>query len=124
MGISKKHRRKIVVAGREFLWSVRRDPKWEYRQPVGSAEERVLSVVTSDRRFVVELPFDRLRSGLPDHALVLSGPEIDAREATEARYRHVELPRELVPDDGSVTPRFVRAVVDWVLSQTPQKRKR
>jgi hypothetical protein len=116
VGISLKHRRKIVVAAHELYWSVKQDSEWPYRRPVGSGTERVLSVVTADRRFVMELPIDRLREGRPDRALLLSGRGIRGRGASGARNLHVDVPDALVPDSDAVTPRFVRALVQWVLA--------
>ena len=120
MGISQKHRRKIVVASRDFYWSVRPDPSWAYRQPVGSEQERVLAILTTDRRFIATLPVDRMRLSLPDCALTLSGPDFRglfrARGFDKHRYLQVDVPRELIPTAERITPGFVRVLIEWTLS--------
>ena len=104
MGISKKHRRKILVNGRNFFWYVREEeePPW-----VG---HRVLHIISEDKNFIIAYSLNQ--SDSKRHLIVMGKEFPDLSEASYG-YRRVRCPQW--EKDSAITPESVRRLIEWCL---------
>ena len=73
MAVSKRYRRRIVVEGQDFYWTLAPNREWYYEHPVAKEGDFVLTVVPSDKSFRLYWAVDAARRH-PDeglHPLVL-----------------------------------------------------
>lgn len=109
MAIAKKGRRKIVVEDCHYLWWV--DAWTEY--PAS------LHVVSDDNRFHVIYPLGQHTA--PSPRIYSLGDDFGARTGIRGPWHHFLTPRW--DDTGAITPRFVRAVIEWARSPEASARE-
>ena|SRR5688572_14582848 len=108
MGLLKKRRAKLVVDGRLYLWWVCQDDGYSYPNVL-------LRVVSDDKHFAVDYSLGQ--------AAVRQRPfvAVQGREFPRVEggcWRRVVCPRW--SDDATITPRFVRRLVDWCMDPEKQ----
>jgi hypothetical protein len=105
MTISRKNRRRIVVAEREFIWYV--------AEGVDNASIPTLTVTSVDRRFLVKYALLQ-----PDELLhvVVIGPEF-RNPGCGGSWRRFRSPRFGTLE--TIAPADVRALIEWALDPEP-----
>jgi hypothetical protein len=100
MAIATKHKRKISVNGRNFLWYVRDDYD-DFFLPI-------LHVISEDKRFIVEY---YLKQCDTTRHLVIKGQEFPGLPEAGHCWKRALCPRwEIGP---TVTPASVRQLIEW-----------
>jgi hypothetical protein len=102
MAISKKHRRRLAVSGRSFLW-------WVY-QDMEACGAMVLKVASEDKRMLVEYELDQVEDS---RYLRVLGPEFPGLRYSDPALSRIRCPR--FHANAAVTPGDVRRMVEWCL---------
>lgn len=105
MGIAKKARRKLNLAGRMFIW---------YIAPDYDSADLVLHVASDDKRFIVKY---HLGQSDDRRFLIVIGREFDGLPDAGGPWIRVRCPAWEVA--GAIGPRAVRRLIEW--SQEPDK---
>ena len=110
MAVALMRKRKILVGGRAFYWSVKDDPDSPFPK---------LSVLSPDKRFIVQYTLGQSRSHSLGWAEEWQPPFI---EVVGSEFGGLEPAgvwgRVRTPawgDDTAVTPAFVRRLIEWCL---------
>ena len=106
MGLLKKRRAKLVAHGRLYLWWV---------CPDEDSPDLLLRVVSDDRHFAVAYSLGQAAARQRPF-VVVQGREFPHVEG--GCWRRVVCPRW--NDDATITPRFVRRLVDWCMDPEKQ----
>jgi hypothetical protein len=114
MAVAPKGKRKILVGGRDFYWSVKDDP---------DSPSPKLSVLSPDKRFIVQYTLGQAQAHStgweeqwqPPFVEVL-GSEFGGLERAGV-WRRLRTPTW--GDDTAVTPAFVHRLIEWCLD--PEK---
>jgi hypothetical protein len=101
MAIRKKHRRKLTLNNRQFVWYVSDDY---------DSADMVLHVVSEDKKFIVNYHLEQ-----PDshRFLIVLGKEFPGFSDAGGRWIRVKCPKWEV--DSIVTPSAVRHLIEWCL---------
>ncbi len=103
MGVSTKKRRKLTVNNRLYVWYVKED----YDFP-----NYVLHVFSDDKQFIVHY---HLRQSSDIRHIIVHGPDFPRVAGTGGVWRRFRCP-EWGIENGAVTPRTVRNLIDWCQS--------
>lgn len=100
MSVCEKRRRKIIIAGKKYIWYVTLDDDTDYN---------VLHIVSDDKYLILTCP---LQTKI---AYVISKGRIFQTQITNGVWNRYLLPFE-IPD--IITPKFVEKVIDWATRNT------
>ena len=109
MAISHKGRAKLDRNGRLYLWWVAdvADSHW-----CG----HVLNVYSDDKAFRIGYPLRQAADLSKEPFLWVWGREFVGLPDAGGRWIQIRCPRR---DDAEITPGFVRALIDWCMSEKP-----
>ena len=123
MSVSKKGRRKIVIDGSVYWWSVDRQHSGGY-----NIDSPAVHIISDDKTLDVCYRLSQASTfgkepATPQRRLQKSFPDSQARPVVEVRRGLTTLPREIafpclmhIPmetDDSQATPRLVRQIIEW-----------
>ncbi len=106
MGVATKYRRRLTVAGRQYVWYVAQDV--DDAPPTARSDLLALTVVSSDKSLIIryhlgQTPSDRR------HITVIGRDFCGVQ--TDGRWRRYSCP-DWAPA-GIVRPNVVRAIIEW-----------
>ena len=103
MGVAKKHRRKIEIDGRCFLWSVKEDLGW-----LTNGCHLALSIISEDKHFIISYGIGQSE---PYRHLISLGKEFPKLSQSTKGYQRLRCPQwEQV---AIITPEIVCQVIEW-----------
>lgn len=106
LAVAKKHKRKIVIDGQLYFWSVRED--FEH---IDVGTDKTLTIVSDDKKFLVKYPLDQ--KGWQNFIVVLGG-QFGGGGEFGGCWKRVICPKWETTE--AITPKTVRDVIVWSLS--------
>lgn len=105
MGVRKKHRRRITLRGKKYVWYILAGDRdyWE-RVELNDWETAFLHIVSEDKSLILSIPL-----AAPRPYAVSKGSIFQGRK-TSGCWERYAMPFDI---PKAVTPRFVAEVIDW-----------
>lgn len=108
MGISKKHKRKIIVDDSEYFWHIAED-----YEVINLGTDKTLAVASEDKKFLIHYPINQNHKG--ENYIIIIGKVFGGNGSWGSTWQRIACPKWEI--ENKIVPSSVKKLIKWSLSE-------